>query len=296
MLNYRDKKLGEYHARLNRALDFICENIDQELSLQTIAKIAGFSPFHFHRIFTAMVDETINAYVRRIRLEKAAMMLVHNPFRSITEIALNCGFSSSSNFARSFKERFGVSASRWREGAHLGFRKIRQLIGKNGQAESKTGEDLALDVSYNSSVDHRVSAQGYWDPGMSQVWGKICKWAGARNLLGPQSKFIGISHDDPDVTPTDKCRYDACVTVPEGTKPEGEVSVTELSTGNYAVLRFEGKAEEIKSAYDFLYGKWMPKSSYQPADSPCYEVYLNDPDKDPEHKFIFDLCVPVKPL
>jgi AraC family transcriptional regulator len=303
----------EYNARLNRTLRFIENNLDKELGLETVSKVSGFSLYHFHRIFSAMIGETLNEYVRRIRLEKAAILLVHNPFRSITEIALDCGFSSSSNFARAFKEHFGVSASEWREerGHEIIFSKIRE-------AKSNTGEDSFSKSGYNlrakikNRKEHEMKPEvkqmpetyiayvrhmkGYNSAGISDAWEKVCRWAGARGLIGPQTKFIGISHDDPYVTPQDKCRYDACVSVPKGTEPEGEVNVTSIPSGRYAVYRFEGKPQEIKKAYDFVYGKWMAESGFQPADSPCLEIYLNDPKKDPQGKHRFDMCIPVKPL
>lgn len=122
---------------------------------EVISRTAGFSQYHFHRIFKAMVEKTINEYVRRLRLERAAILLGHNPFRSITEIALDCGFSSSSNFPRAFKEHFGMSASRWREGRYheypLG--KIRQGVSKPGEHVSKNEKDSPLDTGYYSTVE-----------------------------------------------------------------------------------------------------------------------------------------------
>jgi AraC family transcriptional regulator len=320
MIHYREKKQREYRSRLNRALHYIDKHIDQELSLEVISRAAGFSPYHFHRIFSAIVGETINEYVRRLRLEKAAILLVHNPFRSITEIALDCGFSSSSNFARAFKEHFGMSASEWREESdkQQRVRKIGQERSKYGKKVSKKGKDSHPHAGYDSGVnqstvkEHEMRVElkqlsethiayvrhmkGYWDPGLEQAWNKVCTWAGARNLIDSETKYIGISHDDPEVTPADKCRFDACVSVPSGTKGSGEVMITTLPGGKYAVYRFEGQPQKIKEAYAYMYGKWMPESGYQPADSPCYEIYINDPQKDPEGKFIFDMCIPIKPL
>ena len=63
----------EYTARINRVLDYIEANIDTALSLETLAGVAHFSPFHFHRIFKAMTGETLNRFIQRIRVEKAAM-------------------------------------------------------------------------------------------------------------------------------------------------------------------------------------------------------------------------------
>ena len=128
----------EYFSRINRVLDYIEHNLDQELSLEILAGVASFSRFHFHRLFRALVGETLNSFIQRNRIEKAAAQLLDNPKKSITEIAFDCGFSGSAPFARAFKEAFHMSASQWRAGGYLSNSKIRktkskydQLIGNN---------------------------------------------------------------------------------------------------------------------------------------------------------------------
>ena len=87
----------EYIVRINRVIDYIEKHLDTELTLDTLAGVANFSSFHFHRIFRAIVGETLNAYIRRLRVEKAVSQLVNNPGKTITEIALDCGFSGSAS-------------------------------------------------------------------------------------------------------------------------------------------------------------------------------------------------------
>ena len=113
----------EYTARVNRVIDYIEANISKDLSLIELAEVAHFSPFHFHRIFRAIVGETLNDFIQRIRVEKAATKLVLNPKKSVTEIAFECGFSGSSAFARSFHETYGMSASDWRLQTRLQYSK-----------------------------------------------------------------------------------------------------------------------------------------------------------------------------
>ena len=106
----RNKSL-DYVASVNRAIDHILKSLDQPLQLETVARIAGFSPFHFHRVFRSIVGETLNQFVKRVRLERALSMLSHGRQSSLTEIALACGLGSSSDFSRSFKQRYGVPPS-----------------------------------------------------------------------------------------------------------------------------------------------------------------------------------------
>lgn len=71
-MNIQDRSRIEYRSRINRVMDYIDQHLDQTLELKTIAEIANFSPFHFHRIFTFLIGETPIDYIQRIRVEKAA--------------------------------------------------------------------------------------------------------------------------------------------------------------------------------------------------------------------------------
>lgn len=92
----------EYKKRVCQAMNFISQNLERELTLEEISLAATFSKFHFHRIFKAAVGETIAEFTRRLRLEMAANRLLSYPDEDITKVALDCGFSSSQNFAKAF--------------------------------------------------------------------------------------------------------------------------------------------------------------------------------------------------
>jgi AraC family transcriptional regulator len=99
----------DYVERVNRAIDHVTQNIAEPLKLEEVAKVACFSPYHFHRIFRAVVGETLHDFVKRVRLERALYLISRGNRQSLTEVALACGFNSSSDFSRSFRKRFGVS-------------------------------------------------------------------------------------------------------------------------------------------------------------------------------------------
>src|SRR5258708_32304072 len=104
-----------YEARMHRVLEYIDRHLDEQLELDSLAKVAAFSPFHFHRLFTAWFGETLGDYVRRRRLETAAMRLVAQPRLTVTQVALSVGFGSTEAFARAFKTRFGSTPTEWRQ-------------------------------------------------------------------------------------------------------------------------------------------------------------------------------------
>jgi AraC family transcriptional regulator len=106
-----DHQQSAYLERVNRAIDYIVDRISEPLRLGEVARAARLSPFHFHRIFQALLGETPGDFVKRLRLEKALGMMAHARPESLTSIALACGFASSSDFSRCFKRRFGVAPS-----------------------------------------------------------------------------------------------------------------------------------------------------------------------------------------
>ncbi len=317
----------EYTARVNRVIDYIEANIGADLSLKELADVAHFSPFHFHRIFRGMVGETLNDFIQRIRIEKAAAKLVLNPKKSITEIAFECGFSSSAAFARSFRETYDMNASDWRSGGHYQHGKNSKAKGKDKQAVSNIEKDFTLSLNYNQGTNNllwrvkmkskeiqtnvevkdmpelHISYIRHIGPykGDQELFGrlfnKLMAWAGPRGLLRfPETKAMTIYHDNPDITDESRLRTDACITVPEDTQVEGEIGKARIPAGKYAVAHFEITPDQYQDAWNAVYGGWLPESGCQPEDGPCYELYLNDPKQHPEGKHIVDICIPVKPL
>ncbi|MFC1968356.1 GyrI-like domain-containing protein [Chloroflexota bacterium] len=318
----------EYTSRINRVIDFLEVNLSKDLSLKELAAIAHFSPFHFHRIFSALVGETLNGFIKRLRIEKAATMLRQNPKKSITEIAFECGFSSSSTFARTFQETFKMSASEWRSGEYRKNSKSGKTDSKEGKpigniqqdfdvysfyidnmtkqiwrVEMKTNKELIANVEVQDIPEMHVAYIRHIGPyaGDEQLFGnlfnRLCTWAGPRGLLRfPETKFITIYHDNPDVTDETKLRTDVCITVPPEIQMDGEIGKATIPAGKYAIAHFEITVDQFGDAWNALYGGWLPESGYQPDDRPCFELCLNDPKEHPEGKFIVDIYAPVKPM
>lgn len=304
---------AEYRSRINRVIDHIDKHIGESLRLEDLARVANFSAFHFHRIFGALVGETLNGWIQRRRAEKAAACLLAYPDMPITSIALDCGYSGSDAFARAFREHFGLSATEWRGEPGLEWR-------KNRQTDRKTGQAPSLDCGYDDGEIHAARRQ-FMDKtkytvevkpmppltvayvrhigpfqGVAQAFQKLMQWAGPRGLIRfPQTQMLAIYHDSPHITETDKLRSDACITVPPDTKVEGEIGKTDIPGGLCAVAHAEIDQTEFGQAWDALMD-WMAGSGYQPDDRPCYEIYLNDPKSHPEGKFIIEICQPVKPM
>src|ERR1700752_5265101 len=114
---------SEYGQRIDRVIDHLRANLDHPVKLAELAGVACFSEFHFHRIFTAVSGETLNNFTNRLRLEKAARLLRYSE-QSLTDIALDCGFSSSATFSRAFRSGYDTSPSQFRKSGEIKKSKI----------------------------------------------------------------------------------------------------------------------------------------------------------------------------
>ena len=297
---------AEYRRRICRAMDFISQNLSRNPKLEEVAAAAAFSPYHFHRLFQAVVGETIAEFTRRLRLEKAAHRLNHDRTAEITVIAHQLGFSSSQNFAKAFKKHFSVSPSEYRKQSKIGNTdsNLGNVDPHNPEyfasliaiEEQQRKNDMNVEVkdlpAYHVAYVRRVGAYG---SEIKSAFDSLGAWAGPRGFF--ENGIILASYwDNPEITPTEKCRSDACVTVPENTQAEGPVGIQTLPAGRFAVSRVEIPDGEFESFWQALLRDWLPNSGYQLDDRSCYEIYYNQAHQHPENKWIVDLCQPVKLL
>ena len=124
---------------------------------------------------------------------------------------------------------------------------------------------------------------------------KVFAWAGPKGLVQfPKTDVLAVYHDDPEKVDTSELRSDACLTVPEGTQADGDVTTMKVPGGTFAVAHVEIDGSEFGAAWDKLVGEWMPENGCKPDESRlCYELYLNDQEQHPEKKFIVDICEPI---
>ena len=158
------------------------------------------------------------------------------------------------------------------------------------EADSIRVDELpAFTVAYVRHVGPYAGDEGLF----ARLFGRLGQWAGPRGLIGADTRWLAIYHDDPEITPPEKLRVSACLSVPAGTQGERDVSVMEIPGGRSAVARFSLGKNEYAAAWNWLMGEWLPASGFQPDDRPCYEVYRSEP-QDPVQ--LVDIVQPVKAL
>lgn len=283
-IDYRERMV-----RVLRRLQEAAASGEATPGVDELAGIACFSRHHFSRLFSSMTGESVAAHTRRLRLERAAGELARTD-RQVLAIALACGFEAPESFARAFKAHFGRTPTAYREGASELIELPHAPNGVRYGPDDAAGrfvpllqENPMVEVKIERVPARRVAAVRHTGPyhEIGSAFQRLCEWAGPRGVYGPSTEFIGIFHDDPKQTEPAALRSDACATVPAGFEVgEGEgVSVVELPAGEHAVGVFKGPYQRLAEVYQWLFGTWLPESGRCPAESPCYEVYLNDPNQ-----------------
>lgn len=275
----------EYGARMDRVITYVFDHLDDPLDLTQLAEIACLSPYHWHRIYHAMRGETIAATVRRLRLSRATAWLTHTDM-PIAEIAAKSGLGGVESFTRQFRAAYGMPPAKYRrEGSHRRF----DAATRKENAAMYEIAIRTLEPITAASVAHRGS---YMEIGRAfeQLFGTLA----ARNLLAPGIRMMGIFYDDVAALPEAALRSRAAVIGPVPVPAEAPLEPVTIAGGDYAVLRHKGPYADMKAAYEWLYGTWLPQSGREPGDAPCLEEYLNSPRDTKPAELISDIYLPLK--
>ncbi|MCB9831229.1 MAG: AraC family transcriptional regulator [Planctomycetes bacterium] len=293
-----------YVQRLNQAIDHVLAHLGEPIRLEDVARAACFSPGHFHRIFRATIGETLAEFVTRLRLERALRLLAHDPRANLTRIALACGFGSSSNFSRVFKQHHGVAPSRFdlgslrdRRRAELqalieapeeGRRLDRLPPGQNPDGFTVVLRELPARVVAYLRV-HDPFKPGRVDGAAA----RFVAWAEERGVADGQ--WLGYMWDDPNIVALENCRYDVGLELP-GHRASGEIGRIEFPAMRLAEIEVRGGIDLEQRALDWLYGSWLPSSGMAPSDQPCFEAWIGRPFAHGLEYFELKAQLPVVPV
>lgn len=275
-----------WQDRIARARQLLEERLDEELSLDELAQAAAYSVFHFHRLFRAATGETVRQYTRRLRLERAAHRLTVGQ-DDILPIAIDAGYTSHEAFTRAFVARFDATPSAFREAR----REVHQhRITPMQDIEVRIEQRQPVRVAFVRNVGPYNTT--------GEAWGKLMKWGWTKMMFKPPETF-GLGYDDPDVTPAEQCRYDACMVIKDKTKVKPPVETKDFPGGAYVVTLHEGPFDEISNTYAKLFARVasgpIDGKAWTLGDPPSLEKYLNDPRKTKPEDLRTEVWMPVCP-
>jgi len=285
---------------LEKALAYIQGHLGDRLTVARVAKAAALSEFHLHRVFHETVGESVGRFITRKRLETAALRLVCEPSTPVTNIALELGYSSSSNFSKAFKLYFGVNPLEVRNPAG----KVPDLLAKilRHYAHAFRPAELfavpAADAVAMRQEAARWQAQvrfeqtdviefaclaspkGYDLAGLGATWTQLIDHCRELGVCGADVDAWGMGYESPDLTAPNFRRYHACVRGrPDIALPQPLFSKT-VRPGRFAVFTYRGPTEAVAAAYRSIYSCWFPRSSLVPEDYVPMDHYVADAPKD----------------
>ena len=266
-------RISAQRHKIHRAVNYVTENISQQLDLNVLADVACLSKFHFSRVFRDHCGETPHEYLSRIRLELAARSLNYIEDKSITDIALDCGFSNPQNFARSFRLWFGTSPRGFRNNRLINPREFAHSPGSRSVLLDDLDIQLVNQPDYRVAYIRHLGPYGKNDGRIAAKYSAIQAWAQRIGIWNDTPALIGLCPDNPILTPPDRCRYDICIPVGSDVVEDDIVSIQTIPGGSYARLRISCEGDEMLGYWKLLTRHCIEVNNITHALTYSYEYY-----------------------
>lgn len=253
-------------ARLEFVLEYIDAHPGETGDVGFLSDLANISPFHFHRVMSSYLGESVSCYVRRRALERAALRMLLDGASVTTSSAL-AGYSSSSAFARAFRRQFGTSPRSLAQRLHVRRAVYAPFLPHGLELRTLAAQQVFALRRYGEQHTAAPAA-----------------WAALKNCLTRDAQahppsWIGIPCDSPELTPAARRRYDACVDV--AAPGDTDLVRKHLAGGDFAVFQFHGPLAALEDAHAAIRWHWYPQSGARMRDAPAFHR-LNDAAGDDE--------------
>jgi AraC family transcriptional regulator len=296
-----------YITRVFDTIKYIDRHLDDDLNLDFIAKKAFYSPYHFHRLFKAVTGESLNVFITRKRMERAASLLIKERQMTVKVISYTCGFKDNSVFTKTFKKYFQLSPSQFRLKHSSRYSKLYLQDSKNGQIENELESYLCnIEVLKNWIMENGhievmdlpqlrfASINHLGIKGIENTFTKLIAWAEPKGLLdNPESKMARIFYDSFKNTAPDKVRMSICLLTEDEFEADDLVSEHFIDEGRYIAAHFEIPPVDFEKAWSASF-IWMNENGHKMASKNPFEIYYNDFNSHPEGKAIVDLFIPIQ--
>lgn len=277
-----------YQQNINSLVDYISTHLSEPISLESLAKLVHTSPFHLCRIFKYYMNEPLGAYIARQRVERAAMYLKTIP-QNISNLTESVGYRTPQSFSKAFKQHFGMSASSFAR--NLSDR----ANGNHPEADSNALQPPTIVMSDEIQVVYTRIIGKYGDAtSADSAWSKLGRFMKSNGLLSAQTRWIGISFDDPSITEQQRCRFYACGSVAGSIKASGEFAFRTIKAGKYAVFTHTGSYLHLHRTYDALQAYLQNRNELVLRSGLTLEKYINSPRNTPEDQLVTKIFIPIE--
>lgn len=272
-----------------KAIDYIMNNIDKDLTVEEISNHCHYSKYYFNRMFKETTGESIYAFIKRLRVQDSALKIANLDERTITEISSDYGYSSS-NYSSLFKKHYGISPNQFRK------KRSQSKVfsdGENYHADltNESWEAIEEKMSIVKLEDFEVIFKRY----IGDYHNLVSYWKDFINtneeLFSDESVQIEFSYDDPIISDSERCIMDLCV-IPNKKLTKNYLTM-KIQGGKYCVSKFEVNDREIFKVFQSIVHIWMPKTKMK-LDFNNRKIFVKYIEVDiNKNHFVFKIYIPV---
>ncbi len=270
---------------MNRSIEYIIQNLDEEISIEDVANHCYFSKYYFSRVFKSEIGESVYAFIKRFKMDQSAIRLKLEKGKSITDIGVEYGYSLS-NYSTAFKKHYHISPERYRK--HTNDLYVRHPYDINKLARFQSFEEYDEQILIGELDDFTVICERHIGnyTKLGENWQSFIEIH--NKYFKEDTLLLERFFDDPTITNVDKCLYDICMTVDKNCPLE---NLTTISGGKFAFYRFDGLVKDIFTAFQGVFAIWLPHSGYEMGKGYGLDIY-HAIDREKMH-VVIDLCIPI---
>ena len=291
---------------VNKIIDYICVNLEKDISVDDIAVFSGYSKFYISRLFRQETGESIYGFIKRAKIEQSAFRLKIEKNKSITEIGECYGYSSC-NFSTLFREHFRQPPAKFRK--RITEETAKKLCCADFDEKPETYLECCKKITIENLPDYFVlyERQKSNYNNMTFAWDNFIECY--KEFITPKTVFIERTKDDPEITDPDSCIYELCITVDKNdsritaqktaaagttsrcSAPTG-INTMAIQGGKFAVYHYKGYPQKIYATYQSLFSNWLIESGNELDSRYGFDIYRFFDRK--TMYLELDICIPIK--
>jgi AraC family transcriptional regulator len=215
---------------LDSVLAYINSHLEETISLESLAKVTGYSPYYLHRKLKEELQEPVGTFIIKQRVQTAAYLLAFTAL-PVAEVRLLVGYDNDSAFSRVFKSIIGVSPRAFRQQQHL------------GSVNLPAAQYLSLKCEVVKLPDQKAIVfpclGNYFSQDTYEVWNKAGAFITEERLAPEDFTYYGVFHDCQHINRESICRYDAAIVHKHNRElPANKNFITTLPGGKFARYKF----------------------------------------------------------
>ena len=281
----RNDTEGIYRQKVNRVIDYISANLHQPLSLDAVAERIFVSQRQLLRIMRSALNESLYAFIARQRVERAVMFM-QTEKTSLSRLAEMVGYDNPQSFSKAFKKQFGTSPKAYMNDLRT---RLETYVQSSGNRQERLHAEICEEGDLELVYIHIIGKYGEEEP-YETAWSSLLRFLENNQALSHDTRFIGISFDDPNVTQSKHCRFYACASVQKKIVPAGAFGTIQIKRGKYAVYTLRG----CYSGLQELYNNISINFPYSLRHGMAFEEYLNSSRDTKEENLLTKIFIPIK--